>query len=218
MADAKADAVAVADTVADADIARLVVETLSDFPEASAVERAAIMCMERVSLLETRLTDAEGRLDDAEARHRDLLGKTLMLMCSDVLTMYLEVLMWAVGVPAATRVLWREDRRCKSSCEVQELMLEHVDSSHGGRPSPRALVLHGIATGHGVGDRPCPCPWTTLATEVDFPAMVGAMTLGELESFWTWRIATTHWHARNRRSDGAGDVGARGDVEKGSAP
>ena len=62
---ANADAAEDAAAAADADIARLVVATLSDFPEASAVERAVIMCMERVSLLETRLADAEGRLDDA---------------------------------------------------------------------------------------------------------------------------------------------------------
>jgi hypothetical protein len=162
---------------------------LLDVDGASPVERAVLMCIERIDALEERNRCLEEQAKTGERRVRTLLDRVTMVVArrSDV---YYNIFAYLLGVPPVEMPMLNilNEKDCL-------LFFERRGSDDEGLA--RALELHGAVF---PGLRPIweGCCDTCLAIE-HFPSeysiarLIELLTLEELEGFWEWRIKFACW-------------------------
>ena len=164
-----------------------------DLKGASAAERAALMCMERVEALERRLEESERR----HAALRGVLFACLLpVFGADRHHVYADLFTFLLGVDAV------EIRSIVASTRSLKDRARHMFRAlPPGEPSPRVLQLHAM-----LRRRRPPC-WADEDTYVacfverfdpcrdpcPIDDVLRHMTPEELEGFWRYRKVWTGW-------------------------
>lgn len=175
---------------------------LIDLSKASPMERAILMCIERIDVLEERnnrleskTAEIERRAEEIERRARILLnlGTIGIATGSDV---YSNIFAYLLGVPSDRPDMvpnMQEDSDCLAFFELRGDLGR--DAREG--KLARALELHQAVF---PGLRPiwegCSDSYRAVwdvTTKYSVARLIEMLTLEELDGFWEWRLKYTRW-------------------------
>lgn len=165
---------------------------LLDVDGASPVERAVLMCIERIDALEERNRCLDEHARTGERRVRTLLDRVTMVVASRT-EVYYNVFAYLLGVPPD-----RPDEMSMPNIFNEKECLSFFERRGNDTEGlARALELHGEVF---PGLRPVweGCCDTCLALkrippEHSVARLVELLTLEELEGFWEWRLKFACW-------------------------
>jgi hypothetical protein len=166
---------------------------LLDVDGASPVERAVLMCIERIDALEERNRCLEEQAKIGERRERTLLDRVTMVVAGRA-EVYFNIFAYLLGVPPD-----RPDEMPMPNIFDEKECLSFFERRRGREDErlARALELHGAVF---PGLRPVweGCCDTCLAlkrvpSEHSVARLIELLTLEELEGFWEWRLKFVCW-------------------------
>jgi hypothetical protein len=170
---------------------------IDEFSDSTPAERALVMCMERIALLEQQVSS--------------LQAGSFMLSGGSKESLYMDAVMFTLGVTSTERKRLRQEwdaiyqREMASLSNIPmkltfsydlaiELARSRVQQQQcDSRSLSRAMSLHAAAFHRSVA---LPPPWSPecLATAYDWSAldianMLGSMDMDELQRMWQWRLS-----------------------------
>ena len=172
---------------------------IDEFSDSTPVERALVMCMERIALLEQQVSS--------------LQAGSFMLSGGGKESLYMDAVVFTLGVTSTERMRLSQEweaiykremaslsnipRKLTSSFDlVIDLAKSRVQQQQqqcDSRSLSRAMSLHTAAFHRSVA---LPPPWSPdcLATAydwsmIDIANMLGSMDMDELQRMWQWRLS-----------------------------